>query len=346
MLGCGHLMLVTNVLLRSTKPGLVVSQNLFNSAKSVRMKFSTFSALFAIASQLGNVNALGDLGLCLGVKRNSDGQCKETSDYESDFDILKAYTTTVRVYAASDCNTLQNIYPALESKGFSLFLGVWPTDDAHFQAEQTALTTYLPQISIDTIRGITVGSEALYRKDLTADELADKINTIKQLLSGIKDKNGNSYSALPVGTADSWNLFVAGYNAPAIEACDFVFANAFSYWQGQTMANASYSYSDDIMQAMEHIQSVKGSDIDIWVGETGWPTEGENFGDSVPSAQNAQQFWKEGICALRAWGVNTFVFEAFDETWKPSTSDTSGVENHWGILDSNGTPKYDLSCDF
>lgn len=310
------------------------------------MKFSVFATLYYALSQVASVSAVGELGLCLGVKRNSDGQCKETADYESDFDILNQYTNTVRVYAASDCNTLQNIFPALEAKNFKLLLGVWPTDDAHFQAEQAALTTYLPQMSKDVIRGITVGSEALYREDLTATELAAHINTVKDLLKNINDKNGESYSSMPVGTADSWNLWVAGYNAPAIEASDFILTNAFSYWQGQTMANASYSYVDDIMQSMQQIQAVKGADIDIWVGETGWPTSGSNFENAYPGVDNASQFWQEGICALRAWGVNTFVFEAFDESWKPMTSGISDVENFWGILDSNGTPKYDLSCKF
>jgi len=52
-------------------------------------------------------------------------------------------------------------------------------------------------------------------------------------------------------------------------------ANAFSYWQGQTIQNASHSYLDDLNQAFGHIQDVAGTlDIEIWNGETGWPTDG------------------------------------------------------------------------
>jgi glucan 1,3-beta-glucosidase len=52
-------------------------------------------------------------------------------------------------------------------------------------------------------------------------------------------------------------------------------ANAFSYWQGQTTQNASHSYLDDLNQAFAHIQNVAGTlDIEIWNGETGWPTDG------------------------------------------------------------------------
>lgn len=311
------------------------------------MRFSsiatTATGLLLAANQ---VAAIGDLAFNLGVK-NNDGTCKSTSDYENDLQILKGYTSTVKVYAVSDCNTLQNLGPAAESEGFKVFFGIWPNDDAHYQEEKNALQTYLPKIKESTVAGFLVGSEALYRDDLTADQLADKINDARSFIADLSDSDGNSYSGKQVGTVDSWNVLVAGYNAAAIQASDFVMANAFSYWQGQTMQNASYSFFDDIMQALQTIQSTKGStDITFWVGETGWPTDGTNFESSYPSVENAQQFWKEGICAMRAWGVNVIVFEAFDEDWKPNTSGTSDVEKHWGAWTSSDELKYSLSCDF
>lgn len=308
------------------------------------MRFSTLATtLLLTASQ---VCALGELAFNLGVE-NNDGSCKSTSDYESELQVLKEYTTTVKVYAASDCNTLQNLGPAAEAEGFQIFVGVWPTDDTHFAAEQAALQAYLPVLKTSTVAGFLVGSEALYRGDLTADQLADKIDTIRTLVEGIKDSDQNSYSGVPVGTVDSWNVLVDAYNAPAIQASDFVMANAFSYWQGQTSANASYSFFDDIMQALQVIQTSKGStDITFWVGETGWPSDGTNYENAYPSVANAQQFWQEAICALRGWGVNVIVFEAFDEDWKPNTSGTSDVEKHWGVWTSGNSLKYSLSCDY
>lgn len=310
------------------------------------MRFSTLASITTLLASASTVAAIGELAFNMGVK-NNDGTCKSTSDYETELDVLKSYTSTIKVYASSDCNTLQYLGPAAEAKGFSIFLGVWPTDDTHFEEEQTALKNYLPNIKTSTIAGFLVGSEALYREDLTASELATKINTVRDLIENINDSEGSSYSGKQVGTVDSWNVLVAGYNSAAIEASDFVMANAFSYWQGQTMNNASYSFFDDIMQALQTIQTTKGStDISFWVGETGWPTDGTNFEASYPSVSNAKQFWQEGICAMRAWGVNVIVFEAFDEDWKPNTSGTSDVEKHWGVWDSSNTLKYALDCDF
>ncbi len=52
--------------------------------------------------------------------------------------------------------------------------------------------------------------------------------------------------------------------------------NAFAYWQGQPIENATATYFDDIMQAFNRIQSTSGSidGIELWNGETGWPTDG------------------------------------------------------------------------
>ncbi|KAH3681833.1 hypothetical protein WICPIJ_007202, partial [Wickerhamomyces pijperi] len=64
-----------------------------------------------------------------------------------------------------------------------------------------------------------------------------------------------------------------------------------------------------------------------------------------PSVDNAEQFWKQAVCAMRGWGVNTYVFEAFDESWKPDTSDSS-AERYWGVWTDQRSQKYDLDCDF
>lgn len=282
----------------------------------------------------------------MGVKDNS-GNCKTASEYATDFENLKDYTSIVKTYAVSDCNTLEILGPAAETAGFQVMFGIWPTDDDHFAEEKAALQSYLPNISRDTVKVFTVGSEALYREDMTATELAAAITSIKELLADITDKNGDSYGDIPVGSVDSWNIWVDGGSLPAIKAADFVFANAFSYWQGQAMNNASYSFFDDIMQALQVVQTAKGStDITFWVGETGWPSEGTAFESATPSVANAKSYWKEAICALRGWGVNVCVFEAFDEAWKPDTSGTSDVEKHWGIYDSDNNLKFSLDCDF
>lgn len=143
--------------------------------------------------------------------------------------------------------------------------------------------------------------------------------------------------------------------------------NAFAYWQGQQVSNATVTYLDDLQQAFGHIQELAGSvdAVEIWNGESGWPTDGEH--ESVPSSDgttdaqqggtdygsakagttNAQTFFSKAVCAALDWGFNVFYFEAFDEPWKPASKGLDGSsadETHWGAFNSDRSAKFPLTC--
>lgn len=104
-----------------------------------------------------------------------------------------------------------------------------------------------------------------------------------------------------------------------------------------------------MMQAFGRIQSISGSITtpELWVGETGWPTDGSKYQAAVPGVQSAQTYWSTGVCGMLAWGVNVFSFEAFDEPWKPKSTGQDGNvadETHWGVFNADRTSKYDTKC--
>ena len=89
------------------------------------MRYFAIFPLILAAAPL-TVSAAGILGFALGDKK-TDGTCKFTSDYEQDFDALKAASgaSLVRTYSSSECNTAQQILPAAATKDFKVVLGVW-----------------------------------------------------------------------------------------------------------------------------------------------------------------------------------------------------------------------------
>ncbi|KAH0556043.1 hypothetical protein GP486_006015 [Trichoglossum hirsutum] len=287
----------------------------------------------ALAAAPAVVSAAGTLGFALGTKK-PDGTCKSQSDYEADLDVVKSKSSIVRGYAASDCDFAQNILPAAKNKDFKVIFGIWADTEDSYNADKTAITKNYPQFK-DQVYAVTVGSESLYRGNFTGDQLLAKIKDVKTSLPDVK-----------VGTADSWNKYQDGTADPVVKGSDIILANAFSYWQGQDIKNGSASFFDDIMQALGHVQSLN-KDVEFWVGETGWPTGGSSYEAANPGVKEAQQFWKEGICGITAWGVNTFVFEAFDEPWKPLSTGQNGQaadETHWGVWNADRSSKYDISC--
>jgi len=73
-----------------------------------------------------------------------------------------------------------------------------PDVPASFNADVTAIQKYMPGYEAQ-VYAITVGSEALYRGDLTGAQLLDRINQVKAMFPSMK-----------IGFADSWNKFADG----------------------------------------------------------------------------------------------------------------------------------------
>lgn len=87
------------------------------------MRFSAAVAAVA-ASALPAANAYWK-GFNVGAN-NEDGSCKSQADWETAFNKLKGlpqYITSVRLYASSDCNTLQNAVPAALNTGKTTLRG-------------------------------------------------------------------------------------------------------------------------------------------------------------------------------------------------------------------------------
>jgi len=309
---------------------------------TITMRPSLVSLALAAAPAL--VSATGTLGFALGNK-NADSSCKDQSDYEADLKAIAAGSSAkvVRTYAANECDTAKGILPAAKAAGFKVILGIWVANDKDntaYDADTKAVVTYAPKYA-DQVYAITVGSETLYRGNLTGPQLLTKIQDVKKQTGG----------KFKVGTADSWNKYQDGTADPLISGgADILLTNAFSYWQGQTLANSTGSFFDDIMQAFAHIQQTAGGADkapELWVGETGWPTEGDNYQQATPGLSSAKTFWQKGVCGILDWGVNVFFFEAFDEAWKPVSVGQDGSvadERHWGAWDADRKPKWDVSC--
>ncbi|KAI4282195.1 MAG: hypothetical protein L6R38_003107 [Xanthoria sp. 2 TBL-2021] len=323
------------------------------------MHLSTILSLALAVSPLA-VLARGNLGYAIGA-RKPDSSCKSTTDYEADFDALNSKgglggVKRVRTYAVVDnafpenlCQVASAILPAAKAKGFQVILGLSADTKAAYDSEKATLATVLTSEYASTVYALTVGSESLYR-EVDACELLPRIVDARSTFGNIVKR---------VGTVDSWNKFADGTADPIITGnCDgkasvpgitFLLVNAFGYWQGQDINNATATYLDDLQQAIGHIQDLAGLNaVEIMNGETGWPGDGgSDHYSAVASTKNEERFFTTGVCTMLALGVDVFYFEAFDESQKPlSKADTGELrdETHWGAFYDNRTPKFSLSC--
>ena len=167
------------------------------------MRFSTAASIALVATPLA-VSAGGTLGFAVG-NTNPDGSCKVQSDFEADMKAIggNSQSKLIRTYSSTDsfgnpCNTPSGVLAAAKSAGFQVLLGMWP-DNGAYQAEKTAIVNANVGQYGDTLYGITVGSEGIYRGTYSTNDLVGWISDMSSTFSGVT-----------IGTADSWNGWANG----------------------------------------------------------------------------------------------------------------------------------------
>lgn len=158
----------------------------------------------AVAAAPVAVSAAGQLGFAVG-NVNTDGSCKKQSDFEADFKAITGNTqsTLVRTYSSSDswgnpCNTPSEVLPAAKAQNVKVLLGMWP-DGGVYEKEKAPIVAANVEQYGDTLFGITVGSEGMYRGTYDAQSLIGWIQDMKKTFPNTK-----------IGTADSWNCWNNG----------------------------------------------------------------------------------------------------------------------------------------
>ncbi|KAB8302061.1 hypothetical protein EYC80_005512 [Monilinia laxa] len=265
----------------------------------------------------------------------ANGACKTQADWENDFRLIQSFPNgfnSLRVYASSDCNTINTVVPAAIATGGKVLVGVWAEDAAHYEAEKQALLAATQTYGFDWLVAVSVGSEDLYRGDTTASVLAQQIYDVRGMLSTV---SGYSTDKVLVGHVDTWTMWTDGRNVDVIKACDFIGLDGYPYFQNGEENDIGVA-SDLFWQSVNAVRGAvqnAGSYAWVWVTETGWPTTGETENKAVASVANAQTYWKEvGCSALNQ--VHIFWYSLQDFSAVPS----------FGVADANGKALYDLSC--
>jgi len=276
-------------------------------------------------------------GFNLGANR-PDGSCKTQAHWEQEFQKIKSWSTnsrdkfdSVKLFSAADCDALARAVPAAIKTGTTIWVGIWPApnDPAKFGREKGALEAVLKQYGNKWLKGINVGSEALYRKDFDA-------NTLAQYIWDVKGMTQIAYGAtnVPVGTADTWTSWVDGNNKIVIEASDVVLMNAFPYWQGVNVEQGLQTFQ----QAVTNTRGAIGNKP-LVIGETGWPSAGPKYGEAIPCKACIQKYYTDVACWLQKQTMGWFWFSGFDEPKRESE-----IERNFGIAWYGQTPKVKFTC--
>ncbi|ETN03579.1 hypothetical protein PPTG_15564 [Phytophthora nicotianae INRA-310] len=263
-------------------------------------------------------------------------RCKTPASIQEDMETLAQVTRSIRLYGLEDCDQSSTVLPAAINAGLTVSLGLWVTgDDAVFESEFEQLQTLIQQHSdlftSGRIVDIHVGSEAIYRKEITAATNIEYLQRVKALLT--------AYNVDVLATiAEIGDVYLA--HPELINAVDFVQANGFPFWERIAVENA-VAYFESRMEPL-YLQAI-ASDKKLVIGETGWASGGLSPNASEASPSNAAHYFNDFYQMAQQQGLEFYYFEGFDEEWKVYTTDDT-VEGYFGLFQGDRTLKPEIAA--
>jgi exo-beta-1,3-glucanase (GH17 family) len=232
--------------------------------------------------------------------------------------VVAPVTDWVRSYGTE--NGLETIGRFSHELGRKVAVGAWLGRDRAANERQIAGLIAIGKAGQADV--LIVGSETLLRGDLSEAELLGAIARVRRAVPGV-----------PVTTAETYNIYL---DHPALfGAVDQVYVHIYPFWNGVGIDRAVTAAGEAYTRVEQ-----KAGGRPVIVAETGWPSAGEPNGAAVPSAANAERYFREFTAWAKGRQVPYFYFEAFDEAWKAQHEGERGA--HWGLWDQNAHPKNGL----
>eukprot|EP00980_Cylindrotheca_fusiformis_P013379 scaffold3410_cov141-Cylindrotheca_fusiformis.AAC.22 len=260
-------------------------------------------------------------------------KCKFYDQIYRELTILKRITNRVRLLSIGDCGQGVQVLEIARELGMQVWLGMWVGEEEyHFENEKGALADLISFGLIDsnTVLGVTVGSESIYREEVTTGQNIGYMEQAKGILS-----NGG-FPQIPVSIAEIAPSYSAYSNLRS--EVDVIVANIFPFWEGVPINGAINDMVTDLNWVMNLPES-QGKELVI--GETGWPSKGFVEGVSVASPENQVQFFINFYCEV-AQGLNWkyYWFTAINNEWRQEDEDRENdVEGSFGFLNADMTLK-------
>jgi exo-beta-1,3-glucanase (GH17 family) len=257
-------------------------------------------------------------GICFSMYEDGQepGDTITEEQVERRVKILKPYSKWVRSFSCIEGN--EHIPRIAHKHGMKTLVGAWLGDDLEKNEEEIeALITLAKEGCVDIA---AVGNEVLYRDDLTLEQLLGYINRVKDAVPNIT-----------VGYVDAYYEF--SRHPELVDASDVILTNCYPYWEG-----CSIEHSLNHMQQMFGQATDAGRGKKVIITETGWPSQGEGYKGSLPSAENAMKYFINTQVWSAKEDVEIFYFSSFDESWK--VGDEGVVGAYWGLWDKHENLKF------
>jgi glucan 1,3-beta-glucosidase len=299
---------------------------------------TVISVAAAIFLMVNSAAAAPFIGINYGPFHNT-GQSPQTSTFIpdsqiiSDLGIIAPHFTIIKTYGCDKDTNLYNVVPLATQHypNLKIYQGVYESPLHNSLADTTFLddAIALANTYANTVSAIVVGNECLPGDPNPSISVSQMITDLQYVKSKLKNGSTKVTTSLTYAAAQQYGSQLAPY-------CDFIMINIYPFY-GQVSIENNAAITNLIQAYNTFNRQFNGKQVII--GETGWPSGGSSQGNAIPSVANEQTFTKQIFANAGQLGA-TFIFEAFDEPWLSAQND---IGPHWGLWNSNGTPKFTFS---
>lgn len=248
-------------------------------------------------------------------------KCKTMAEVQADMYSIKAISDRVRIYSLVDCDQALMVLPAAKNAGLKVALGIWTTaSHDYLQEEKAKLGQIIEKGYFDSnVVGLHVGSETIYRKEITASTAISYMKEIRDYLS-------SKEIAMNVTIADVIDTYYE--NPSLIDAVDYISINQFSFWEKADI-NEGAALMLDRLKKLRVLAQQKNKEIII--SETGWSSGGSDPAAGVATPANQAKFFNDFYLMAEAHKFKYYWFVAFDSKWRV-TNGGKEVEADFGVF--------------
>lgn len=240
---------------------------------------------------------------------------------EADVALLAQRFSCLRTYSVTGLEALPEI---ARRHGLTLMIGAWVSADPKATRQEIEGLVQTANAHPDVVKAVIVGNEVLLRGDSTPERLRALIEEVGQRVSQ------------PVTYAEVWEFWL---RYPQIgPVVDFVTLHLLPYWEDDpTGIDAALHEVEQVHARFTALYAPKP----LFIGETGWPSQGRQREDALPSRVNEARFVRGFIALAERHGWQYNLIEAFDQPWKRRSEGTVG--GYWGLYDAHRQDKGILS---
>jgi exo-beta-1,3-glucanase (GH17 family) len=223
-----------------------------------------------------------------------------------DLAVMSQLTDSVRLYG-TDCNQTQMLIHAIDrleiKDSMKIWLGVWLDSNKTTTQRQIDQTwTILDDYGCDYFRGIIIGNEVLFRKDMNSTELLGHVSDFRKNITDHK-------CTLPVAMAD----LGTNWDASMATKVDIVMSNVHPFFAGVD-ASEGASWTWNFWQQHDVSLTAASKNIKQVIAEVGWPTAGGKSCGEAPSCAKGSvagidelnQFMEDWVCPSLKNGTEYF----------------------------------------